>query len=163
MPPSARRRIPIKVAAAGLACTALLAACVESQEPTASPTVAADPCPDGAAVKLGNPDRPGPQALFSTVGGEVWITARDFEHGGIFDPEVGRTAIYIGTEVEPLTYDPQSGQVGNVVMQTSVEEGTWTSVDLLEGRYRLWTTTGSDIWVRNCQPDGVTDPQPVNG
>ncbi len=159
--PGARR--PAQVAAVCLGAVVLLAACAESQEPTASPTVAADPCPDGAAVKLGTPDRPGPQALFSTAGGEVWVTARRFEHGGIFDSEVGGTAVYIGTEAEPLTYDLQSGQVGNVVVvQTRVVEGTWSAVELPEGRYRLWLSSGGDVSVRSCQPDGVAGPQPVN-
>ncbi len=160
--PGARRPVPPKVAAACLGAVVLLAACAEDQDPTASPTVAADPCPDGTTLNLDDPYRTGPQALFSTGGDEVWVTARSFSHGGIFDPEVGRTAVYIGTEANPLTYDQQSGQVANVVVQTSVEEGTWSAVELPKGRYRLWSTTGGDVWVRSCQPDGVTDPRPVH-
>lgn len=157
---SARRRLLTRVAASGVVAVVLLTACAGDQDPTDSPTVAADPCPDGATLDLEDPYRPGPQALFSAAGGEVWVTARSFSHGGIFDPEVGLAAIYIGTEAEPLIHHQQSSRVDNVVVKTRVEEGTWTSVELPEGRYRLWSSTG-DVWVRSCQPDGVTDPQPV--
>lgn len=157
-----RRRVPVRVAASGLVAVVLLAACAGDQDPTDSPTVAADPCPDGTTLDLDDPYRTGPQALFSAAGGEVWVTARSFSHGGIFDPEVGLTTIYIGTEAEPLIHQQQSSRVDNAVVKTHVEEGTWSSVELPEGRYRLWSSTGGDVWVRSCQPDGVTDPQPVH-
>lgn len=79
--PATRQRGPAKVAASGLVAVVLLAACAGDQDPTASPTVATDPCPDGATLDLADPYRTGPQALFSTAGGEVWITARSFSHG----------------------------------------------------------------------------------
>lgn len=133
----------------------------DSHAVRAGPTEAPEPCPDGTSVELGSPYRPGPQAKFSTVGGEVWITARAFEHGGIFDPETGRTGIYIGTSSEPLTDHPQSGRVGNAVLKTSVVERSWSKIHIPAGDYRLWSTSGGDVIVRSCEPEGVFDPVPV--
>lgn len=117
-----------------------------SPSPTGAATEVAEPCPEGAGEdhELGNPDRGGRYATFEvTRESDLWVTARRFEHGGPFDPETGRTAIYIGDVGRPPTYDEQRSRVENTTFDTQVVEGTWSRLPLPTGTYWLWTTTGA--------------------
>jgi len=86
----------------------------------------------------------------------VYVTVRTYEKGGIFDPEVGASGIYIGPIDQPPTADQQSGRVSNVLVETTVIEGTWSAVDLPAGRFWLWTSSGTDVAVRSCEDAGVS-------
>ncbi|MDT0164074.1 hypothetical protein Q9R32_00720 [Actinotalea sp. AC32] len=116
---------------------------------------------EGAVLELGSPRRGADHAEFATAGGTVHVAVRHFEKGGIFDPEVGRAAVYVGDAAAPPSYDERSGRVSEVVGQTSVQEGKWAELELEAGRYWLWVTNGSDVVVVGCEPDAVTDPLPA--
>ena len=150
--------------ALGLVTLALLAGCSEaSGDPERTkPSAQADPCPDGGSrAELGAPRRGGDPAEFTSAGGTVHVAVRAFEKGGLFDREVGSSAIYVGDVGAPPAYDEQSGRVANVVAETSVEEGSWAALELAPGRYWIWVTNGADVVVAGCEPDSVTDPLAV--
>jgi len=119
------------------------------------------PCRESpsSAVNLGSPYRLSSlPAEFTTTGGEIFITARRFEHGGIFDPEKGITAIYIGHAETPPSWDRQRNVVSNTLEELYINEGEYAKVTLPAGRYWLWTTTGGDIQLISCRPNALTDP-----
>ena len=120
-------------------------------------TELAEPCPGaGATVELGSPYRGEQFAEFDAQGGTVYVTVRRYQKGGVFDPEVASSRIYIGPIDQPPTADQQSGRVSNVLVETSVVEGTWSAVDLPVGRFWLWTSNGTGVEVRSCEQDGVS-------
>ena len=120
-----------------------------------------EPCPSGATLELGRPFRGQQWAEFDAAGGEVFVTVRRFEKGGVLDPEVGRSAVFLGPASSPPRYDEQSGRVSGAVARVSVVEDTWSSVELPAGRYWLWATNGSDVVVRSCEPAGVSGAVPA--
>lgn len=129
-----------------------------STAPDAGPIEAPDPCPEAPAVDLGLPNRTGPFAEFTlTEPGRVWVTATGFLHGGIFDPEVGTAAVYVGSMQAPPTYDPQRSLVTNTLVNTRVVEETWTALDLEAGAHWLWTSASPDISLKTCDGPAVTD------
>lgn len=127
--------------------------------PTAAgPSEAPDPCPDTATVDLGRPVRTGAFAEFTLAGPDrVWVTATGFEKGGIFDPDVGSTAVYVGTMDQPPTYDEQRSAVSDTVVDTRVVEDTWTALDLEADRHWLWTSNSAVIALKTCDGPPVTD------
>jgi hypothetical protein len=157
------RLIAIAALLALLICTYIVTRPKLSRKPgtmTSSSTTL--PC-DGAPVsvaELGSPYRTGPTAEFTTTGGVLFVTARRFEHGGVFDPERGVTAIYIGPAAKPPTWDQERNVVSNVSKTITVQEKEYSQLNLPPGRYWLWTSTGGDIQVSSCQSGGVTDPLP---
>ena len=154
-------------ASLALAVVAVVAALVGCSDPSGEPartepTAQADPCPDGGSrAELGVPRRGGDHAEFTTAGGTVHVAVRAFEEGGLFDPDVGLSAVYFGDVGSPPSYDEQRGRVANVVAETSVKEGSWAELDLEAGRYWIWVTNGADVVVAGCEPDSVTDPLAV--
>lgn len=132
-----------------------------ASDPVDEPIEIPEPCSAGVTIDLGYPFRGQEVAVFQAAGGTVHVTVRQFPHGGVLDPEVWRSGVYLGHADDPPTYDEQSGRVSNVVTQTSVVEGTWSAVELEAGRYWLWATNGGDVAVRSCEPDGVSDPSPA--
>jgi hypothetical protein len=132
--------------------------------PGPSPTSEDEPCPrDGIDVELGIPSRGEEPALFTTAGGTVHVMVGGFPHGGVLDPEVWRSGIYVGDAAVPPTYDEQSSEVTGVVAQTSVLEGSWSSLELGPGRHWLWATNGAEVVLRSCEPGGLTDAVPAPG
>lgn len=126
--------------------------------PSAGPSEAPDPCPDAPAVDLGRPNRTGPFAEFTlTEPGRVWITATGFPHGGIFDPDVGTAAVYVGSMQAPPTHDQQRSIVTNTLVDTRVIEETWTALDLEVGAHWLWTSASPTISLKTCDGRAVTD------
>lgn len=129
--------------------------------PTKTTKTQISPCGESpsSAVNLGSPYRLSSlPAEFTTTGGEIFITARRFEHGGIFDPEQGITAIYIGHAETPPSWDRQRNIVSNTLEELTINEGEYGKVTLPAGRYWLWTTTGGDIQLISCRPKAITNP-----
>lgn len=125
---------------------------------------ATSPCQQGSgtALELGDPLRASDRyATFTTDGSGVWVTARVFQHGGVLDSDVGRGGVYVGLASSPPTYDQQTGRVGNLVAESTITEGSWTLMDLPQGDYWLWSTSGSDVVIESCQSGGVSNPGPV--
>lgn len=152
-----------------LAAVALLAlvACNSEGGSGAGPTSVAPagpPCGEGVSrVELGFPHRSGPTALFTTKGGPLYLTARQFDHTGLFGSSQGQTAVFIGPEDLPPTFDDQRGVVTNTQVQLSVKENEFMPFELAAGRYWLWTSTGGGILVVSCIEGGVSNPVPVTG
>lgn len=152
--------VTLRLIIAVVAC--VLVACTGggSEDPTepAPSTAMPDPCPgEGTEFDLGNPDVGGDFAEFTVDAGPVWVTARAFEHGGFLDPDVGRTAIWVGPIDDLPTYHERAATVPEATAETDVVEDTWSRLDLDPGAYWLWTSTGGDIAVKSCTDDGVTD------
>ncbi|HET7641096.1 MAG TPA: hypothetical protein VFK47_20470 [Ktedonobacteraceae bacterium] len=113
-------------------------------------------------VALGSPyqGKDNPAAYFTTDGSDILVSARHFEHGGIFDPKTGRTGIWIGGAATPPSLNEQSSQVANTKLELTVQEGKHKMAQLPAGRYWLWTSTGGDIVVASC---GQISGQQPNG
>lgn len=90
----------------------------------------------------------------------MWVTARRFAHGGIFDPDVGSGHVWIGPQSQPPTYNESTGRVANHLVKTRVVEGTWSAVHLQPGDYWLWSG-GGDVVVRSCEGNGLSEPMPI--
>jgi hypothetical protein len=121
-----------------------------------SPTVSAA-C-DGkpaSSVRLGSPYRTGRPATFRTNGDPIYLTAHQFEHGGLLDPATGITAFYIGPAQTPPSYDERTGQVTPATATLLVKEREYGQIQLNAGSYWLWTTTGGDVELISCTPEGV--------
>lgn len=158
-----------------LLAASLLGGCAARPDPDPSPspseamsesatTEVLDPCPGGGVDhQLGSPYRGQEHARFTTVGGRIWVTARHFPEGGMFDPETGRTRILVGPADTPPVYDAQRGRVDAATAETSVVEGTWSALDLPAGEHWLWSTTGGDVVLRTCAADVITDTVPAPG
>lgn len=134
--------------------------------PNADPTSSTPPCLDSPAssADLGSPQRlSGRTARFSTDGSTVYVTARQFEKGGPFDPERGLTAVWVGPGEQEPRYDEQSGEVLGATTSIMVPEGEYGELELDPGRYWLWTSTGGDVRALSCEPAGITDPAPARG
>lgn len=125
------------------------------------PATVPEPCPEGVTLDLGRPLRGQQWAEFDAAGGEVFVTVRRFEKGGVLDPEVGRSAVFVGPAAQAPRYDEQSGRVSGALDRTSVVEGTWSALDVPPGRYWLWATNGSDVAVRSCAAGGLSGAAPV--
>jgi len=121
------------------------------------------PCGEGLArVELGFPLRGGPTASFTTTGGDLYVTARRFEHGGPFDPAPGEgsTLGFFGPQERQPSYDEQRNVVTNVLVETRVLENRFSKFELPAGRYWAWTSNGGDLVVVSCARDGVSDAVP---
>ncbi len=130
--------------------------------PDPPPTTPSEPCPQGGIdIELGSPSPGGETAEFTTAGGTVFVAVSGFSEGGLFEPDVWQSAVYVGDAAVPPTYDEQSGQVSGVLVQAAVVEGTWGSLELEPGRYWLWATNYPDVVMRSCEPDGLSDPVPA--
>ncbi len=132
--------------------------------PPAEPMPAEQQMPCGgnpaSFVELGSPYLTKSTAEFTTVGGEIYIIARRYEHG-ILLPERRATAIYIGHYNIPPTWDSPKNIVSNVYKETSVWEKDYGTLTLPAGRYWLWSSSGGDIVIYSCEEGGVSDPKPV--
>jgi hypothetical protein len=173
----ARPVVPLPLAVRLLLGAVLLSGCAApgGAGPSAAPTAPPDdptdgvlvevgePCPDGdgTALDLGDPYRGQEAAEFDTDGGRVWVTARAFPSGGMFDPDVGRTRISVGPASTAPVYDEQAGRVLGPEAEVDVVEATWSALDLPAGRWWLWSSTGGDVRVRSCTDGGVADAVPA--
>jgi hypothetical protein len=141
---------------------------IEPNEPQSgvqpSPVGMSSPPCTGASisqVELGNP-LPGysPPAEFTTSGSEIYITARRFEHQIQSLMGKGVTAIYVGNVATPPTYDVQRNVITNIYKKISVNEGTFGTMSLPQGRYWLWSSSGGDILIVSCLPNEVSNAKP---
>lgn len=96
-------------------------------------------------------------ASFSTDGSEFLVLVSDFEHGGFFDPDVGRSAVYFGPTSAPPSWDRQRNVVSNVVLQLTATEVVPMRVNLPAGRYWIWVSNFPDLKLVGCTPGAVTD------
>lgn len=149
-----------------LAAVVMAAGCGLGGRPDAHPTPRAStgpPCAGtpAASTELGSPFRDSSPARFQTDGGPLFITARHFSHGGLFEDLAPRsTAVYIGPEAAPPSYDPQRGTVTPLTIQLRVVEDEWVAFQIPDGRYWLLTSAGGDLEIVSCTPDGVTGQAP---
>jgi hypothetical protein len=98
--------------------------------------------------------------LFTTDGSGLYVTVSRFEHTQLFDPKVGSSAIYVGHAEELPTYDPQSNEVTNLLVEVRAKENQPTELDLPAGRYWLWASNAPDLRLWGCSEGSVTDAVP---
>ncbi len=109
------------------------------------------PCGNFAKViSLGKPRVGGEVAYFNTEGGDIYITATGFEHGGYFDPDVGKTMVYVGKADKLPTYNEQSSAVSNATAELLITENKYTHYLLEAGRYWAWTSNGVEVRIASC-------------
>lgn len=115
-------------------------------------------CPSlGPTISLGRPSGGDDLALFSVDGSELVFAADRFSHGGILDPDVGVTAVYVGDpDRMPVYVVKGSGDYTNVTHEFSIWEGQVISQTLPAGRYWLVTSNFVHVTVRSCRSGGVT-------
>jgi hypothetical protein len=151
-----------------LAISALAVAATScTTDPTSVPdesTTSDNPCPPGTGItfELGDPLRvSGRYATFSTDGGGVWVTAREYLQGGVLDPAEGRGEVWVGPTSSLPTYDEQTGGVlGDIVAESHTYEGWWTFLDLPRGDYWMMTGWGFDVVIQSCHSGGISDVVP---
>ena len=95
-------------------------------------------------------------ALFTVDGSELVFAADGFPHGGILDPKVGSTAVYVVNPDRMPVFSEASGHVTNVTHEFGIDEGQETNQILPAGRYWLATSNFVVVTVRSCPPGGVT-------
>lgn len=110
----------------------------------------------GPPISLGILSVDGEPALFTSDGSELVFAADGFSHGGVLDPKVGSTAVYVGSPDRMPVDVPASGHVTNVTHEFGINEGQETIQILPAGRYWLVTSNGVHVTVRSCPPGGVT-------
>lgn len=129
-----------------------------SPAPDVAVTEAADPCPDAEEFDLGSPTTGGDVSEFTAAEhASYWISARDFSHGGMFDPDVWRTTVYIGSQEVPPTYDAQRSRVTGADVEVDVVEETWSRVELDAGAHWVWAISGGSILIKSCEGLPITD------
>ena len=119
------------------------------------PAPVTPPCVDdpAASAEMGSPS-PMEPAWFRTDGSALYLQARSFEHGGVLDPAVGQTAIYIGpASMRPLAQ--ANGYVRGATHSLSLREGTYGTVTLPPGDYWLTSSQGGDLFVIGCRQSAV--------
>jgi len=126
--------------------------------PSATPTDAPVPCPTaGPPVELGSSGfDDSPRRLVRVSAGRYRLTATGFLHGGLFDPEVGQTAVVWGHTSTTPTYEPGPATVTGVVGSAVVVEGAETWVDLPGGTLWFLNSNGVHISLAACPPATVT-------
>jgi hypothetical protein len=112
------------------------------------------------SIELGYPHIGGDVAEFTTNGSEIYITARKFEHGGVMDPPKWLVDVYVGRINELPNWDRERDIITNITSKITFEEGSYGKLKLEPGRYWLWSG-GNDILAISCEPNGVSDPKPV--
>lgn len=114
-----------------------------------------------ARVELGRAGDPNHgHAEFTTRGGQLYLTAYGFSHGGIGDRDVELTRVSIGSGVPRLNSQNLSGPPLNAKITTDVIETDFTAVELPPGDYWL-TAGGANIEVVSCKKNGVSDARPA--
>ena len=128
-----------------------------------TPRVPGPPCLSSPAsrAELGSPHRGGRWSEFTTDGSDLYVTARHFEHGGMFDPPTGTTFMWFGPADQPPRANEQTGQVDGATRSISVREGTYGELRLPAGRYWVQASTGGDLLMIACTPGALTDPHRV--
>lgn len=123
-----------------------------------------DTCaPTGPVVDLGSRtfDR-APSTLVRTLAGWYLVSATGFEHGGPFDPPVGRTLVAWGSADRTPTYDSGPATVGGAsgTFEVVEDQGTW--VELPEGEHWFLNSNGAELSIAGCGP-GIPTPVPGGG
>lgn len=152
----------IKIAALAMICV-LVAGIIIAMQYLNYKSNLVSPCNGNPAekIELGSPYNGGPTAEFTSSGELIYITARYYNHNGIFGSFSGSTAINIGSAATPPAYDEKTGKIANSIKSISVPEGEYGNLSLPAGRYWLWSSSGGDIVAVSCKPGAISDPLPT--
>lgn len=150
-----------RAATAAIVLAVVVAACGDSPTPgstgaSGSKSNGSRCAATGPPISLGILSVDGEPALFTSDGSELVFAADGFSHGGVLDPKVGSTAVYVGNPDRMPLYVPASGHVTNVTHEFGIGEGQETSQILPAGRYWLVNSNFVHVTVRSCPPGGVT-------
>jgi hypothetical protein len=152
--------VRVRVATAAALLTVVTAACGNSPTPRnvgASPSKNTRPgCASTEPISLPFAHRGLAPALFTADGSQLVFTADGFAHGGLLDPKVGKTAVYVGNPDRMPVYNRATSVLTNVTHEFGITEGQETSQTLPAGRYWLATSNFVHVKVRSCPPGGVT-------
>lgn len=150
----------LRVAAVTVLVTVMVGACGYSPTPEntgASPSKSTGKgCASTETILLPYASRGSEPAVFTSDGSELVFAADGFSHGGVLDPKVGTTAVYVGNPDRMPVFSQATGQLTNVTHEFGITEGQETSQTLPAGQYWLATSNFVDVTVRSCPPGGVT-------
>jgi len=118
------------------------------------------PCDPISQIELGYPLVGENVAEFTTNGGNLYVTARKFDHVGILDPKKWSVNIYVGNTENLPSWDSRRGIITNIVQKANFSEGNYGELNLKKGRYWLWSSS-NDVVIYSCEEGGVSDPKPV--
>lgn len=110
----------------------------------------------GPPISLGYPGGSSEPVLITSDGSELVFAADGFSHGGVLDPKVGTTAVYVGNPDRMPVFSQESGHYTNVTHEFRIIEGQETSQILPAGQYWLVNSNFVHMTVRSCPPGGVT-------
>lgn len=156
--------VRVRVATVAVLLTVVTAACGHSPTPGnvgASPSKSTGTgCASTEPISLPYARRGLEPALFTSDGSELVFTADGFAHGGVLDPKVGKTAVYVGHPDRMPAFNERTSVLTNVTHEFRITEGQETSQTLPAGQYWLATSNFVDVKVRSCPPGGVTPLPP---
>jgi hypothetical protein len=97
-----------------------------------------------------------PSRFVSVTAGRYQLTATGLLHGGLLDPNVGRTAVVWGPTTSLPTYSPGPATVSGGVGRAVVVEGAGTWVDLPDGTFWFVNSYGARLTPSPCAPASAT-------
>ena len=89
-------------------------------------------------------------AQFTTGGGDIYITATDFPHGGYFDQKEWLSEINLGLTSKMPVVDESRSTITNTVKTLNVKENKYTKVNLPSESYWLLSSNGGRIKIASC-------------
>ena len=84
----------------------------------------------------------------------LYATAYDFVHGGLGQPDVGRTILYLGEGV--LEDFKVSERPEDTLVTVQLVEDDFNRFKLPAGSYWIMSTNDADVAIVSCEANGVS-------
>ncbi|MFA5831090.1 MAG: hypothetical protein WC878_04655 [Candidatus Paceibacterota bacterium] len=91
-----------------------------------------------------------PSGKFATIGGDIYFVARGIERSAVLD--FGNTAII---KIGKTKQDNQT-DLYKMIGPLTINENEYNKITLESGNYSIWTSTGTNIEIVSCTPNGVS-------
>lgn len=127
------------------------------------PTTSVNPCQGKVVSKLnlGYPIVGDKYAEFTTSGEVFYITAKHYDHSGLFASARSSTSFYFGESSRPPIWNARRAIASNMIKQIVVRENEYAEVKLDSGTYWVWSSSGGDVELASCHQGGLTNPKGV--
>jgi hypothetical protein len=97
-----------------------------------------------------------PRQFVRVRAGWYRLTASGFQHGGVLDPNIGRTTVVWGPATTPPRYDPGPATVTGSLGHADVVEGEETWVQLSDAQLWFLNSNGARLAMHACPPATFT-------
>lgn len=128
------------------ATTTALTAPARTETTSRAPCEPATPGVDLGSVMYGSP----PNRYAATDAGWYLVTAAQFQHGGPFDPPVGRAQVAWGPSTTQPVYNPGPATVTGATGTFDVVEDAGTWVRLPAGTFWFISSAGARLTIQGC-------------